>query len=620
MRPKMMRSCFRFRTLSQIAVSISLIHVWIPLVNAQNVAVSATAAWSSQIVAFWGAILIGVRSCVRGHVVNAVSSISCSIRVARRAAEISKALQDGDWVLHSGWKNGTPRTDVAVVCWRSQKDLRALALRVAMQTESFGDAWEVLIVGRELKGSSGQKSSAHWIKSPRCEDLSPCKVKATAENMFPLSADDIAEGMVMLKQTPKVQPDEIAQALYSKLDTRASRCTGFAEMQREVGFTNPLPSFAYHFTNVENHETPYLSLSHETGQLGSSRSSKMVSAFRMYFLVHIMVAAAVGLMGAAAGRGLAVWLMAIRPTLQTLGADGVSGSDSILTLISMDQSFFQYETDAGSSLLAGEIISTGLRWWHLGAALAIPVLELLLIGSGWLYGALRVERIQPSGVVGHGMLWLSVVVGLGLSLRAMTSIRKRLGGRLVGLFRTPHYDHIIVGVRFQRISIDRILQSNIYSDSVLGLAAILLRDCTPGEESTAILVAEAVLRSPGMSNLLALYLINDIQQYQYEGDNIVLKGDPPIPVTVRGNYPWVQTGCCIILTMICGCVSVVYAYTRLPSWVKIVTEVLLAISAVWFSTLERFAGLTHNRDTYVCFMVATLVISSVWYVGVTDVG
>lgn len=339
-----------FRALFRVAVSLSLFHFCIPLVNAQFVAISSTAAWSSQIIAFWGAILIGVRSCVSGRVVNAVSSISCSIRVTRRAAEVSRALQDGDWVLHSGWKNGRLRTDVAIICWRSQKDLRALALRVAMQTESFADDWEVLIVGRELKGSSGRKSSAHWIKSPRCDDLSPCKVKATAENMFPLSADDIAEGLVMLKQTPKVHPDAIAQVLHLKRDTRASRCTAFAEMQREVALTKPQPSFACHFTNVENAETPYLSLSHETGQLGSSRCAKMDCAFRMYVLVHIMVAAAVGLMGAAAGRGLAVWLMVIRPTLQTLGAEGVSGSDSILTLISIDQSIFQYETDAGSSL------------------------------------------------------------------------------------------------------------------------------------------------------------------------------------------------------------------------------------------------------------------------------
>ena len=51
--------------------------------------------------------------------------------------------------------------------------------------------------------------------------------------------------------------------------------------------------------------------------------------------------------------------------------------------------------------------------------------------------------------------------------------------------------------------------------------------------------------------------------------------------------------------MFCGCVTVVYAYCNFPKWVKPVAEVLLAISAMWFSTLERTGGLPHNRDTYV---------------------
>lgn len=49
-------------------------------------------------------------------------------------------------------------------------------------------------------------------------------------------------------------------------------------------------------------------------------------------------------------------------------------------------------------------------------------------------------------------------------------------------------------------------------------------------------------------------------------------------------------------------------------------EVLLLVSAVWFATLERVGGLSHARESYVCHMVATLVISAVWYVGVKDVG
>ncbi|MCJ1426875.1 hypothetical protein MMC29_004778 [Sticta canariensis] len=610
----MISRLFRFWLL----VCASQLHIH--LVIAQSVAVSSTAAWSSQIVAFWGAILIGVRSSVSGRVTNAVSSIFSSVRVARRIACITTSLSRGDWVLQSGWNNGRMRTDVALICWRSPEDLRALAFRVSMQIEAFGDDWEVLVLGRELKGSQAHDSIVHWIKSPRSERLCTSKIPQTAENMFPLDEADIAEGLDMLKQTPKVHADDIAQALGLKRNTSASRCTTIGEMRGSLDAVNSQSSFSYHFTNVDNEETPYVSLSHRTGQYGSNRCSTMNCASRMYFLVHMMVASAVGLMGAASGRGLAVWLMAIRPTLQTLGAQNVAGSDVILSLISMDKSTFQYETSAGSSLLAGDVTSPKMLWWNLAGAFIIPLLELTIVCTGWLYGALRVEKIPPSGVVGHGMLWLSTVVGLSLSIRAITSIRQRLTGRLLGLLETPHFTRILVGVRFQQISVNRILQSPAYAEGVLGLIATVLNDSTAVAEATAILVAESVLRHPSVGTLIDHHVVTDILQYQYEGDHIVFQGDPATAVSVPRIYPWVQTSCCIVLTMASGCVSVIYAYCRLPSWVKIMTEILLAISVVWFGTLERSSGLPHKRDTYVCFMVSTLVISSVWYVGVKDEG
>lgn len=314
-------------------------HLHIPVVLAQSVAVSSTAAWSSQIVAFWGALLIS------GRVTNAVSIFS-SVRVGRRIACITTSLSRGDWVLQSEWNNRKLRTDVAQICWRSPEDLHALAFRVSMQIEAFGDDWEVLVLGRELKGSQAHDSIVRWIKSPRFEGLCTSKILQTAENMFPLDEADIAEGLDMLKHTPKVHADDIAQALGLKRNTSASRCTSLGEMRGSLDAVNSQPSFSYHFTNADHEETPYVSLSRQTGQYGSNRCATMNRTSRMYFLVHMMVASAVGLMGAASGRGLAVWLMAIRPTLQTLGAQSVAGSDVILSLISMDKSKFQYETSA----------------------------------------------------------------------------------------------------------------------------------------------------------------------------------------------------------------------------------------------------------------------------------
>ncbi|KAL9104736.1 MAG: hypothetical protein Q9163_000348 [Psora crenata] len=574
---------------------------------AQGVVVTATAAWSSQIVAFWGAILIAVRSSVRGKVTNALSSIYCNLRVARRVMQITGALSRGNWFLHSGWHHG---------------ELQRLALQVSMQIEAFAfNEWEVLVLGKRLKGPPTAESTAHWIKSPHHESLCPSRVKHTGENMFPLNEADIAEGIALLQEMPKRPVADIVQTLSQRCNFQATRCAYVSEMYREMHNNETQASFANVFTKVDGDGSPYQSLEHWTGQYGSNRGSSMKCASRMYVVVHIMVAAAIGLMGAASGRGLAVWLLAIRPALQTLGTEKISGDDTILSLTSTDGSTFQYETGAGSPLLAGDITSSGLSWWYLGGISAVPIIELLVICAGWLYGALRVQKFPPSGVVGHGMLWLSTLVWFSLSVRALMSIRQRLSGRIVGLWRTALFTRMVVGTRSLEVAVDRILNSPIYSNSVLGLVASILCDGSEEtDESSAVLVAECALRRPGVGTLLDHHLIADILKFQYLGDSVVLRGEPPTTVNVRATYPWFQTCCCITLTMLCGCVSVIYAYYLLPSWVKMIAEVLLAVSASWFGTLERTAGVPHNMDTTVCFTVATLVASSVWYVGVRDVG
>jgi hypothetical protein len=47
----------------------------------------------------------------------------------------------------------------------------------------------------------------------------------------------------------------------------------------------------------------------------------------------------------------------------------------------------------------------------------------------------------------------------------------------------------------------------------------------------------------------------------------------------------------------------------------------MAANVMWFLTLGQvaFHGLLHDRGTCLC-MVASLVASSIWYVGVEDVG
>lgn len=613
-----MSICYHFHTL----LNGLLAQIFIKAVAAQGISITATAAWSSQIVAFWGSILIAVRSSVRGRTTNALSSIFCNLRVARRVAQISGALSRDNWFLHSGWHNGKLRTDIVLICWRTPQELHRLALQVSMQIEAFAfNEWEVLVIGKQLKSPSTVESTAHWIKSPHHENLCPSKAKQAGGNAFPLNEADITEGLTLLQQMPKKSIANIVEIMSQKCDLQATRCAFVSEMYRELENNQIQPSFANVFTKVDGDESPYQSLKHWTGQYGSNRGSSMKCATRMYVMVHITVAAAVGLMGAASGRGLAVWLLAIRPTLQTLGTQSISGDDVVISLVSIDKSVFQYETGTGSSLLAGDITSSGLFWWHLGGASAVPLVELLIICAGWFYVALRVEKFSPSGVVGHGMLWLSTLVWLSLSVRALISIRQRLSGRMVGLWKTALFTRIEIGIRSLEVSVDRILNSPVYSNSVLGLVATILRDRSNEiNESFAILVAESALRRLATGTLLDHHLVMDVLKFQYSDDSVVFQGEPPTTVNVRGAYPWLQTCCCITLTMLCGCVLVVYAYCSLPSWVKIIAEVLLAASASWYWTLERTTGLPHNRDTSVCFTVATLVASSVWYVGVRDLG
>lgn len=584
-------------------------------ISAQNIAISATAAWSSQIVAFWGAILIGVRASAKSIVTNAFTSFFCAARVARRARRVEAVLTRGNWFLHSGWENGKKRMDVVVVYWTSPADLKRLALSVSMYIEVFADQWEVLVVGRSMRSSAlSVAGTARWIQSPRHESLCGARSQTTGASVFPLNADTIIEGIGMLK---KNSVSDVIRFLYDHCSTEATRCALRSEIPTDDGSH---PSLGYYFTSIEVNETPYVSLTKGIIQsdAGVERIATPKASITMFILVHLTVSVAVGLMGAASGRGLAVWLMGIRPALLSLGSQNIGGTDALMTLLALDKSVFYYQSGAGSINLAGHVTSYRKSYLSLVLIFIVPLLEVALITAGWLYGALQAQKLSPTGVVGHGMLWLSALVGLSLSVRALQGIKQRLSGRLLGHRQIANHIMLTVAVRDLEISLDRMLNSATYSNSIMAIAISILRE--DHDDGLVALTAESIFGRPEFNASVDEYIVGDILQYRYQGDGIVSRGDPPKPVTPRDIYPWFQTCSCIVLTMLCGCVSVVYAYFNLPMWVKLVTEGLLAVSAMWFSTLERTAGLIHNRDTYVCFMVATLVISSVWYVGVQGLG
>lgn len=605
----------RFQILLPNSFSFAVLSLIIqaPLVSGQYV-VSSTAAWSSQIVAFWGAIIIASQV---GKVATGGTSIFSSVRVSLRARAIANALSRENWFLHSGWTNGGVRTDIAIVHWRSINDLRALSRRIAMQIETFGDGWQVLVLGRQIKatGNGGEEGVIHWIKSPRSERFCGAKVKTTNQNLFPLSEQDLMDALDMLKQTPPMSISDIVEEMTRRKDTRASRVTYLSEQHQEMQVNIGQLSWGYIFTSVDHHPTPFLALKSWTGSHGTERGSTMICAIRMYLLVHILIACAVGLMAAATGRGLAVWLMAVRPTISTMGGKNVNGNDVLRSLICMDGSAFQYETSDGSRFLAGDILAQPMGGWHTVVVYAIPALEICIILAGWLYGALNARRLEPSGVVGHGMLWLSVVVGLSLCIRAWLSLRNHDKGRLVGIWTKFDYIRYSIGMESLEIQPSDLIRT--ITDSPINLIASILRDSNVDGEA-AVQVVESLMRLPITTSLIECLVATEILKYKYEGDRITARGDKPI--SPKSESPWIQSYCCLVLVIAACCVSAVYAYYPLPRWVKLVTEVVIATSCVWFNSIDLVGSFMHEKETSICFMVAALVTSSVWYVGLEGAG
>jgi hypothetical protein len=129
--------------------------------------VSATAAWSSQIVAFWGAIIIGIQAAQPASISNAGSALATVVSVLRLASSIEANLAHDDWLLASGLDNGKTRVDVVFVVWRTPADLRRLARSVALFATAFGAQWEVLVCGRQLRAQSTERIRVAWMQSPR---------------------------------------------------------------------------------------------------------------------------------------------------------------------------------------------------------------------------------------------------------------------------------------------------------------------------------------------------------------------------------------------------------------------------------------------------------------------
>ena len=550
---------------------------------------------------------------------SALSFEFSALRVERHARAISNALADGDWFVESGWNNGRVRLDVAIIVWKNKKELRRLARMASAQIEALGDRWEVLIIGRFVEGGTGP-GVVNWIKCPSSAELCTVRDKETRGIHFPLGDEHLVEALGLFNEpgsTEKSGMKIIIEALARHCNRKAT-CPAYQnEVSQVIDGIEGDPSWARIFTGLKHEESPFISSHVLTDAYGLGKLGTTHGAVRMYSLVHITIAVAIGLMGAASGRGLAVWVMSVRLSLASLGATNIPGQDYLLSLISIDGCYYFDTMPAGSNRLAGEVQSGSLPGWVLTLTAMVPILETLAISGGWLYGALNSLRLRPSGLVGNGMLGLSALTAMALSIRALLGVKQRLSGRLIGIWSSSHGIRLALGVRSLRIPIDRIFASPGFSKSALGLIAAISRE--PSTEENFVL--DGLLRHPLVGSLVQQFLVTEILRYQYETDDVVARGSECLPVNTKSEYPWIQTSICIIVTMLSCLVSTIYAYYPLPVWVRYITEIIMAVNVMWFSTLERvaFHGILHDRGTYLCFMVASLVVSSVWYVGVDGV-
>jgi hypothetical protein len=191
-----------------------------------------------------------------------------------------------------------------------------------------------------------------------------------------------------------------------------------------IGLKGIDPFWAKLFTGLSHEETPFIHAHVLTDAYGSGKHGTH-GAVRMYFLVHLTIAVAIGLMGAASGRGLAVWVMSVRLPLASLGATNIPGQDYLLSLVSIDGCSYFDTMPAGSHRLAGEARSGSLPGWVLILTAMMPILETLIISARRFYGALNSLRLTPPGVVGNGMLGLSTLTAMALSIRALLGVKQR---------------------------------------------------------------------------------------------------------------------------------------------------------------------------------------------------
>ncbi|KAJ7223526.1 hypothetical protein GGX14DRAFT_351631 [Mycena pura] len=593
----------RFRLPHHILLLASRCHTAL----AQSTVVSNTAAWSSQIIAFWGAVGLGTRLSTPQKISNPFTALFGLYRILNRTWTISSTLQKGGFVyLSQGLVGGAVRVHVVVICWKNKEDLTRLALRVAMTAEAIArQNWTIVVVGRQLKGNEITEPFSIWTICPRMAEYSTVRHKLSADLVPHIEDEDI----LSLIRHPAFGIDPVANLL-ANLHMPATRVALITEVASALQNTSTI---ARHVTGWQIPETssPYIHIIKYTGAYATSRTLKVISAFLLYTQVHLAVSVAVGLMAAATGRGLTVWLFSTRVVISQLGGASYAGDDGLFTILAFSGIQLNMATEEGNFLVAGDVLLWSMRIREVVVVLLLNVLEIVIILGGWVYGSLQAQRFPPTGLVGHGMIWLAFCVSIMLGARAMFGLKERVTARIIGIFEVPGQQSF----RQHSLHADCALYIPAVADmnndkyAILSLASEILSSTS--DDAVALLSALRLLRSPSFATKVEEFAIEKCMAYVYKDDRLQTRG---------WKYPWKSFAVCIVLVGLSACASTTYAYVSLPRWFKLCVEVLVSICAVYVSTLERASPLPHLQHSYMSFMVAATVVCSVWYVGVEGVG
>ncbi|KXN82347.1 hypothetical protein AN958_02663 [Leucoagaricus sp. SymC.cos] len=587
---------------------------------AQTPIVSSTAAWSSQIVAFWGAVGLGARLSSPQKISNPFTALIAFSRCLRRTWKITDALKRNSWVfLSPGLVGGSVRMHVILISWNTPSQLFRLALRVALLAETVAvQEWAIVVVGRRLRSPKLTEDGCGVTIAtmcPRTAALSTVRVKPTGE-LIPRLREEIIEA---LTQTPNFSFEAVSKLIANSSDY-PTRVALQVEVSVAVQHTTTL---ARHVTGWQFSESasPYVHLGRITSQYGASRAIRVNTAVAMYCLVH---------MAAATGRGLAVWLFSVRVVIDQIGRSSFAGDDCLFTVLAFRGLEQNLEVSQRSIVVAGDAVLFQLQIRQALLVVVMNVVEIGVIVGGWVYGALHAQRFPPTGLVGHGMMWLAFSVSVLLSVRAFFGLKERISQRVIGIFEVMGDDTVSQRVVHQdcTLEIPTITKHSSTQYPILYLVSGILSETENDVE--AILSSLRLMRSPTFAQKLEEFAVRECMEYEYDGDRLVsirtarTKRDDDEKPTWHQNkkwaYPFKSLAFCILLIVLSSMTSAAYAYaSRIPSWVKMIVEILVSICGVYVATVDRTSALPHLQNFYMSFMVASTVVCAVWYVGVEGV-